>query len=93
MRDGTMEKKLHLYVVTQMSTVFDDDIEYANIPTTVGSVGILTGHAPMVCAVAKGNLKCRKPDGSGVVIELGGGIAEVSNNTVTVLVSDARISE
>lgn len=88
-----MDKRLHLCVVTQNSTVFDSDVEYVNIPTTVGSVGVLTGHAPMVCAVARGSLKCSLGGGKGAVIELGGGIAEVSDNTVTVLVSDAEIAE
>ena len=41
-----METKLHLCVVTQDSTVFDETVSYVNLPTVSGSVGILTGTPP-----------------------------------------------
>lgn len=88
-----METKLHLCVVTQDSTVFDETVSYVNLPTVSGSVGILTGHAPMVCAIARGRIRCGMGEDSGAVIEVGGGIAEVSENVVTVLTSDARVAE
>lgn len=86
-----MEKKLHLFVVTQDATVFDADVQYVNVPTPSGSLGILCGHTPMVCAVAKGVLRCAFAGEDGAVIEVAGGILEVSDNVVTVLASDARI--
>ncbi len=86
-----MEKKLHLCVVTQDSTVFDEAVSYVNLPAAFGSVGILTGHAPMVCALGRGRIRCGMGDEDGAVIEIGGGIAEVSENVVTVLASDARV--
>lgn len=86
-----MEKKLHLCVVTQDATVFDEDVQYVNVPTPSGSLGILHGHTPMVCAVAKGKLRCAYSGEEGAVIEVSGGILEVSNNIVTVLAGDARV--
>lgn len=86
-----MEKKLRLCVVTQDATVFDSDVNYVNIPTTNGSLGILTGHCPMVCAVGRGAIRCGFVGEGGAVIEVAGGIAEVSNNTVTVLATDAKL--
>lgn len=86
-----MEKKLRLCVVTQDATVFDSDVNYVNIPTTNGSLGILTGHCPMVCSVGRGVIRCGFVGEGGAVIEVAGGIAEVSNNTVTVLATDAKV--
>lgn len=86
-----MDKKLRLCVVTQDATVFDADVGYVNIPTTNGSLGILTGHAPMVCAVGRGAIRCSFGNEDGAVIEVAGGIAEVSNNIVTVLATDAKV--
>ena len=45
----------------------------------------------MVCAIARGRIRCGMGEDSGAVIEVGGGIAEVSENVVTVLASDARV--
>lgn len=86
-----MEKKLRLCVVTQDATVFDSDVDYVNLPTTNGSLGILTGHSPMVCAVGRGVIRCAFAGEGGVMIDIAGGIAEVSNNTVTVLATDAKV--
>lgn len=86
-----MEKKLRLCVVTQEATVFDEEVNYVNIPTLNGSLGILTGHAPMVCSVGRGGIRCGFVGEGGAVIEVAGGIAEVSNNVVTVLATEARV--
>lgn len=88
-----MDKKLRLCVVTQDSTVFDSEVKYVNLPTPYGSVGILTGHAPMVCAVGKGAIRCGFLGESGAVIDISGGIAEVSDNVVTVLAQSASVRE
>ena len=53
-----MENKLHLCVVTQDSTVFERNVSYVNIPAAFGSLGVLGGHAPMVCAVSRGQVRC-----------------------------------
>lgn len=86
-----MEKKLHLFVVTQNATVFDADVKYVNAPTPSGSLGILYGHTPMVCALTRGVLRCAYAGEEGAVIEVSGGILEVSDNVVTVLAKDARV--
>lgn len=88
-----MENKLRLCVVTQEETVLDSYVSAVNLPTAFGSVGILSGHAAMVCAVTKGVLRCTYADGREERVLLGAGIAEVADNEVTVLVADARRAE
>jgi len=83
--------KIRLCVITADSTLFDEQVSYVNIPTDFGSLGILSGHAPMLCAVGEGNVKCNYSEGGGVLIRVGRGIAEVSDNTVTLMVSDAKL--
>lgn len=83
-----MAEKFRLSVVTGDATVFDGEVDYVNLPTAFGSVGILAGHAPMLCAVTKGVLRCT--DGEGAArIALGDGVASVADGEVTVLVSTA----
>lgn len=86
-----MANKIHLSVVTAEGAVFDGMINYVNIPTNFGSLGILSGHAPMVCALAGGIVKCSSEGGTPVRIAVGGGIADVNQNQVTLLVSQAEI--
>lgn len=86
-----MADNISLSVVTADGVAFEQKVSYVNIPTTFGSVGILTGHAPMLCAVSKGVLRCSYGDNIGVSVEISDGVANVAENEVTVLVSDAKL--
>ena len=57
-----------------------------------GSVGVLAGHASMLCAVAPGVLRCRK-NGDTLRIRVGKGVANVEGTETTVLVSTAQVAE
>ena len=84
-----MAESFRLSVVTGDGTVFEDEVEYVNLPTGFGSLGILLNHAPMLCAVEKGVVRCTK-DGETIRIRVGSGVASVENNEVTLLVSDGK---
>ena len=86
-----MEDKIKLSIVSQEGTAFEQQVRYVNIPTPFGSVGILSGHAPMLCAVAEGILRCSFSEDGAARIRLGSGIANVENNEVTLLVSYAEL--
>lgn len=86
-----MENGIHLCIVTQDSTVFERDVSYVNIPAAFGSLGVLRGHAPMVCAVTRGVVRCTFDENGAARIEVGSGVAEVSDNELTILVSDAKV--
>lgn len=88
-----METRLHLCIVTQDSTVFERDVDYVNLPTTLGSIGVLANHAAMVCALAGGRVRCTYENGGVSEIDIGAGIAEVADNQVTLLVSDAKLKQ
>ena len=87
-----MAETFRLSVVTGEGTVLEDEVSYVNLPTSYGSVGILAHHAPMLCAVEKGVLRCTR-NGEAVRVRISGGVASVDNNEVTVLVSDGKIME
>ena len=86
-----MTDRINLSVITSAGTVFDKTVSYVNIPTCFGSVGVLSGHAPMMCAVVKGVVRCSFGDGAAVKISVGDGVADVAHNQVTLLVSRARV--
>ena len=85
--------KIHLSLVTSDGASFDGAVSYVNIPTAAGSVGVLAGHASMLCAVKKGALLYRCEDGPLQTVMVGDGIANVNHNEVTLLVSAVQTAE
>ena len=87
-----MADRIHLRSVTPTGTALERDVNYVNLPTPGGSVGILANHAPMLCAVGKGKLRCRFEGGESLVF-VAGGVASVEDNEVTVLAEEAESVE
>ncbi len=81
-----------LHVLTGEGPILERTVESVNLPTSFGSVGILKGHAPMLCAVEEGILRCRCSEGT-LRLRVGAGIASVENNEINVLVSFGRVLE
>ena len=54
-----MEDRIALKIVTADGVVLERQVSYVSIPTPDGSVGILADHAPMLCAVGRGVIRCR----------------------------------
>ena len=77
--------EIALCVLTAEGPVLERMVESVNLPTSFGSVGVLRGHAPMLCAVEKGILRCRCSEGT-LRLRVGAGIASVENNEINVLV-------
>ena len=87
-----MADKISLSIVTADGVAFEKKVGYVNIPTSFGSVGILSGHAPMLCAVQKGVLRCTFGDNKeSISVQVSDGVANVAENEVTLLVSDAKM--
>ena len=85
-----MEDRILLRVLTPNGTALEQNVNYVNLPVPEGSVGVLAGHAPMLCAVGAGRLKYRFEGGEGLV-SVSDGVARVEKNELTVLVKEARI--
>lgn len=81
---------LTVRVVAPDKTVWDSEAEEVILPSTTGQLGILTGHAPLLSALATGVLRVRPGAKDWVAIALMGGFAEVENNEVTILVNGAE---
>ena len=80
-----MADRIKLSVVTAEGDSHEKMVNYVSLPTAFGSVGVLSGHAPMLCAVAAGTVLCRH-DGAEARLEVGSGVAEVRGDVVTLLV-------
>ena len=88
-----MADEIHVSVVTADGTAFEQNTSCVNLPTGGGSVGVLADHAPMLCAISAGVVRCTAADGSAVHVTVGEGIASVADNEVVLLVSEAQTTE
>jgi F-type H+-transporting ATPase subunit epsilon len=84
---------IHFQLVSLTGTKFDDDVYEVVLPTLEGEIGVLQDHMPLVSVATNGAIAVRRNDrDSDAVREIfatNGGVIEVSDNTLRVLVDEA----
>ena len=88
-----MANCFQLSVITADGPLLQGSASACRLPVEGGSVGVLAHHAPMLCALREGEARFRMEDGTEKRLQLSGGIADVRDNTVTVLTGHARLAE
>ena len=76
-------------IVTQERSVFSEEVEYVSLPGSEGMMGILPNHAPMLTALAFGEVMVRN-QGDEQFFAIGGGYAEVQPDRVIILADSAE---
>jgi F-type H+-transporting ATPase subunit epsilon len=82
----------HFDLVSPEKLAFSGEVDQVDIPGWEGDFGVLAGHAPVVAAVRPGVLTITAGGTHQKMIVLGG-LAEVSNNRLTVLADVATSIE
>lgn len=84
---------IHFQLVSLSGTKFDDDVYEVLLPTLDGEIGVLQDHMPLVSVATNGAIAVRReardPDSAREYFATNGGIIEVSDNTLRVLVDEA----
>ena len=88
-----MEELFQLQVLTPASAVYRGEVSAVQLPVADGTVGVMARHAPMLCAVVEGVVRCTAAGGEHHYIAVGHGVAHVSDNEVTVLVGVGEQAE
>ncbi len=88
-----MANCFHFQLISAEGTLLDEKAAYCNLPTGSGSVGVLANHAPMLCALREGTVLCRAEDGTEKHVKISDGVADVRDNSVTVLTDRAETAE
>lgn len=89
----TIEKLIHLDLVTPEKSVFSGEIAQITAPGTEGSFTLLFNHADLVSSLEIGEIRLTTPDGAILHFFCGGGFLEVKKNKVIVLAVTAERSE
>ncbi len=81
--------KFPVEVLTPEGKVFDDEVEMVSTRTSVGSIGILANHAPLMAMLEPTELRLYTSDSDIVRFAQGEGYLQVVDNTALLLVEDA----
>ena len=87
-----MSEKLKLEMVTPYKRVLSEDVDEISAPGTLGELGILPGHTPLLTTLKVGELTY-KQDGETKHVAVNWGYVEVEEDTVTVLVETAELAD
>jgi F-type H+-transporting ATPase subunit epsilon len=79
----------HFDLVSPEKLAFSGEVDQVDIPGVEGDFGVLAGHAPVVAAIRPGILTVTAGGSHEKIIVLGG-LAEVSDNGLTVLADVAK---
>ncbi len=74
-----------LKIVTPNEVFFEGRTTSVVAPGTIGYLGVLKNHAPLVTTIAKGNLTFKNEEGKHQSFKIEGGFFEVFNNKALVL--------
>lgn len=84
---------LRFQLVSLGGVKFDDDVAEVTLPTLNGEIGVLTAHMPLVSVASTGRIAVRHkgndPDDFRDYFAVSGGVVEVENNTLRILVDEA----
>ena len=84
---------IHFRLVALTGTKFDDDVYEVILPTLDGEIGVLQDHMPLVSVATNGAIAVRREsrdtDASREYFAINGGVIEVSDNVLSVLVDEA----
>lgn len=80
-------------LVAQSGTKFDDDVYEVVLPSVEGQIGVLSHHMPIVSVATTGPVMVRRnahdADYAREFFAINGGVIEVDNNTLRMLVDEA----
>jgi F-type H+-transporting ATPase subunit epsilon len=81
--------KFRAEVLTPEGQVFDDEVEMVSTRTSVGSIGVLANHAPLMAILDPTELRLYKSESDVVRFAQAEGYLQVVDNTALVLVEEA----
>jgi F-type H+-transporting ATPase subunit epsilon len=88
---------IHLQLISLAGVKFDEDVYEVLLPTLEGTIGVLPGHMPLIAAATNGVISIRRnmrdPDFLLEHFATNGGVIEVADDTLRVLVDEADHAE
>ena len=84
-----MAMTVHVDIVSAETGIFSGTVEMVFAPATMGELGILPRHSPLLTQLKPGQVRVIKQGGEEELFYVSGGVLEVQPHTVTVLADTA----
>jgi F-type H+-transporting ATPase subunit epsilon len=81
-----------LSIVTTERIVYEDNVASIIAPGSVGYLGILSNHAPIITSLKPGKLTVKDSSGKEILFAITGGFLENSANTCSILADAAEFA-
>ena len=88
-----MAMTMHCDIVSAEQEIFSGRITSLTVTGTLGELGVLPGHAPLLTGIRPGPVKLRFDSGEDRIFYVSGGFLEVQSSVVTVLADTAVRAE
>ena len=82
-----MADSLQLDIVTPEKAVYSGVVSEVGLPGTLGEIGVLPGHRPLLTLLAGGTTVATETTEDGVVLKLPGGAPDMVSSTVKLVIS------
>jgi F-type H+-transporting ATPase subunit epsilon len=82
--------KFRAEVLTPEGEVFNDEVEMVSTRTTVGSIGVLANHAPLLAMLDPTELRLYRSDSDIVRFAQAEGYMQIADNHALILVEEAH---
>ncbi len=76
-----------LKIISSSDVLFQGEVTAVTLPGQKGSFTVLNNHASLISTLTPGTIRFQAVDGHEQTVEIGGGIADVDNNVVSVCVN------
>jgi F-type H+-transporting ATPase subunit epsilon len=80
-----MAISVHLDIVSSEAQIFSGLVEMLVVTGSMGELGILPGHAPLLTNIKPGHIKVVRQGGTEELFYVSGGILEVQPDVITIL--------
>ena len=85
-----MALTIHIDIVSAEAEIFSGEAEMVFAPATMGEVGIMPRHTPLLTTLKPGEIRVRHPGGEEETFYVSGGMLEIQPHIITVL-SDTAV--
>ncbi len=76
-----------LEIISPGKKIFSGKVKLVQVPGKKGAFEILNNHAPIISTLSAGKVKVVTPDDEKNFFDITGGVVEVANNNIIILVN------
>jgi F-type H+-transporting ATPase subunit epsilon len=75
----------HLTILTPQGRRYEGEVMHTRVPAEIGSIGVLTDHAPLVTSSCGGVIEITEKEGGTKKFSIGAGFFEIAGNKAVLL--------